>query len=447
MTSFLPTNLALTIALSAAGLLLVVLAGVGKVPFRYNLRNLTVRWKTTVVMGLAFTLVIGLLVAMMAFVTGMYRLTETSGNPCNVLILAEGTTDEVFSRLPPVSPAELPQDLQQAIQKDGDKYLVSAEVYAIVNQVIANPQAGGPLRRLVQMRGVRDPRISSRVHDIGLRAGDWFSASGVRAVAPRPDGGKTAFEAVFGEGIARLIGEDVKGEPLRPGDVVEIGPRWWVVVGIMKSEGSSYGSEVWARDTIIGETFGKQNTYSTYVARTKSETIAHDATERIKKERIQGTTFQAFTEREYFEKLAQTNQQFGIAIFFVAIIMAVGGSLGVMIAMFAAISQRAKDIGVLRLLGYTSWQVLVSFLFESLLLALVGGVLGCVAAYLLVEGRTATSIVSSGQGGGGKSVVLQLLIDGNILGIAMLFTLGMGFVGGLVPSICSMLVRPLESLK
>ena len=85
--------------------------------------------------------------------------------------------------------------------------------------------------------------------------------------------------------------------------------------------------------------------------------------------------------------------------------MAVGGVFGVMNTMFAAISQRIKDIGVLRILGFARWQILVSFFLESLVLALVGGLLGC-ALGSLADGWTATSIVCSGQGGG-KSVVLS----------------------------------------
>jgi ABC-type antimicrobial peptide transport system permease subunit len=362
------------------------------------------------------------------------------------MILAEGATDEVFSRLPPLGPEELPQDLQQAIAKDNGKFLVSAEVYVIVNQVIAHPKPGGPFRRLVQMRGIKDPVVSAQVHRLELKEGKWLSPTGVRKVSALADGQDTAKEAVLGEGIAQVMGNDIKGEPLRPGDVISIGPHWWVVTGIMKSEGSTYGSEVWARDTIVGETFGRKNSYSTYVARTASDAIARKAAKVLKTEKVQGTTFQAYTEREYFEKISQTNQQFSVAIFFVAIVMAIGGALGVMNTMFAAINQRAKDIGVLRLLGYTRGQILVSFLLESVVLALLGGLLGCALGFL-IEGQTASSIVSSGQGGGGKSVVLRLIVDGNILAMALLFTLAMGLVGGFFPSLSAMRLRPLESLK
>ena len=82
------------------GLVIVAcLALVGKVPVRYNLRNLQVRWRTTIMTGLAFTLVIGLNTIMLAFVNGMYKLTQGSGQPGNVMVLSEGATDEAFSNL------------------------------------------------------------------------------------------------------------------------------------------------------------------------------------------------------------------------------------------------------------------------------------------------------------------------------------------------------------
>ena len=138
--------------------------------------------------------------------------------------------------------------------------------------------------------------------------------------------------------------------------------------------------------------------------------------------------------------------QFLVAIIIVAVFMAIGGVFGVMNTMFAAISQRTKDIGVLRLLGYKRWQILVSFLLESLVLALIGGFLGCLLGWLFADGRTATSIVSSTQGGG-KFVVLRLTVDLAVLSSGMLLALAMGFLGGLIPSLSAMRLTALEALR
>ena len=129
----------------------------------------------------------------------------------------------------------------------------------------------------------------------------------------------------------------------------------------------------------------------------------------------------------------------------VAAIMSMGGLFGVMNTMFAAISQRTKDIGVLRLLGFKRWQILVSFLLESLVLALVGGAIGC-AIGSLCDGFTANSIVTGGNGGG-KFVVLRLTVDASTIAVGMMLALAMGFFGGLIPSVSATRLSALKALR
>ena len=243
--------------------------------------------------------------------------------------------------------------------------------------------------------------------------------------------------------MARELGHD-RGKPsLGPGDVFELGPRKWVVTGVLQSAGSTFDSEVWAKQSRVGEMFGKPS-YTTVVLRTAdaaaAKGLADDLTKNYKTPAVS-----AQPETDYYEKLNNTNQQFLYTIVFIVIIMAVGGVFGVMNAMFAAVSQRTKDIGVLRLLGYARWQVLTSFFLESLLLAVIGGLLGC-AVGCLGHGWTATSIAGSGAGGG-KSVVLKLIVDWRILGVGLAFSLLMGAVGGLLPALSAMRLKPLESLR
>jgi ABC-type antimicrobial peptide transport system permease subunit len=432
------------------------------VPFTYNLRNMMVRWRNTVVTGAAFTVVIGLLVVMLAFVGGMYRLTEGSARPGNVVVLQDGALDEAFSNLPPnADPRLLSEAVRKEILRD-DKgmYLATKEVYVIVNQPIPNAPPTGKQRRFIQMRGVEDPQIAATVHGITLQEGTWFSKEGARklkanlgpteAVVAAGSAAGTAIpddraiEVVIGSGIAKELATDRPGGPVKVGEILEIGPRKWIVVGIMSSANSTFASEVWARDYLVGPLFGRTNSYSSYVIATKDAKAAARMTQAMKE--YKEIALQAMPEPEYYDKLNGTNQQFLYSIMVVAIIMAIGGVLGVMNTMFAAISQRSKDIGVLRLLGYTRWQVTVSFLLESLVIAFAGGLLGCALGYLS-NGYTATSIVGSGQGGGGKSVILQLVVDARVLGAGVLLTFIMGAVGGLVPALSAMRLKPLESLR
>jgi putative ABC transport system permease protein len=128
--------------------------------------------------------------------------------------------------------------------------------------------------------------------------------------------------------------------------------------------------------------------------------------------------------------------------------MAIGGVFGMMTTMFASIAQRIRDIGVLRLLGFKRWQVTVSFLLESLTVALIGGALGCFVAWLFADGKSSVSTLSSGGGGpGGKSFALTIDVDAQVVAMGLLFTMVMGRLGGLVPALSAMRVKILDSLR
>jgi putative ABC transport system permease protein len=439
---------AMLMAVAASLVAIVALAVAGRIPLKYNLRNLAVRWWTTAMTALAFTLVVLLMVVMMAFVNGMYRLTETSGHPGNVIILSEGTTDESFSTLGFSDVGDI--ENQRGIVRQNGRPLCSRETYMIVNQPIPDAPPGRHKRRFLQVRGLDDPGMAARVHERNLLPGGaWFSPAGVRELP----GGATAIEVVLGEGIARELALDRPAAArasarnktrLDVGDTIELGGRPWIVVGLTEATGATFDSEVWAKRSIVGPLFGKE-TYSSLVLRTPSAEEARRLAEFFNT-RYTKAVVKAIVETEYFAGLSATSRQFLVAIVAVAVIMAVGGAFGVMNTMFAAVSQRTADIGVLRILGYQRWQILISFLLESLAIALVGGALGCAAGYL-ADGWTANSMISGGQGGGAKFVVFKLVVDLNTLGLGMLLALGMGALGGALPAMSAMWHKPLESLR
>src|SRR5262249_20622915 len=106
-------------------------------------------------------------------------------------------------------------------------------------------------RRFLQVRGLEDPLKSAKVHGMGLHpGGEWFSQAGVQPL-PGSTTGESAIQAVIGEGLARELGQDFGKPSLELGDIFEMGPRKWIVVGIMKSSGSTFDSEVWAKFQIV----------------------------------------------------------------------------------------------------------------------------------------------------------------------------------------------------
>ena len=251
-------------------------------------------------------------------------------------------------------------------------------------------------------------------------------------------------EAVIGEALARDMGKDRGKEILEVGDVVTIGPREWIIAGIMRGAQTTFGSEIWAKRQKVGEIFHKENVYTSIVLRAESPVGAQELAERLSRD-FKKSAVTAMTEPEYFAKMAEANQQFLGSLYFVSAIMALGGVFGVMNTMFAAIRQRSADIGMLRILGFARWQVLVSFLLESLVIAALGGLTGSGLGYLVNGVQTNSAVLSSGQAV--KQVSFQMIVDGNTLSAAVLFTLVMGLLGGLLPALTAMRLKPLEALR
>lgn len=403
------------------------------IPIRYNTRNLVVRWKTTLLTAVGFTLVVCLLVIMLSFVEGLNDLSNRSGPEGNVIILRDGAVDELFSDL--LIDAKLSElwNQEEVLRVDPSKpdseRLASPEVYAIASQELPPKEEGGRSEyRFLQVRGVVDPAIAGRVHGLSLKpGGNWFDASGG--------------EVVLGEGISRILNLQI-GDTFEPRPLLK-----WKVAGILDSRGSPFDSEIWAKGSEVGHYFGKdsgtQSFYTSVVVQTKDAATA-EAFAKSLQDRT-SIRINPVVERKYYEEMSKSNQMFLSAAMFIAIVMAIGGMFGLMNTMFAAVSQRIKDIGVLRIMGYHRWQILISFLLESLLIALVGGLLG-VALGLAFNGVEQTSIISSGQGGG-KTVVFRMIVNQQVLATAATFILFMGLLGGLVPAWTAMRARPLESLR
>lgn len=429
----------------------VLLFLIGRIPFAYNLRNLRVRWLTNLMTAIAFLFVIGLLVFLLAFVNGMNDLTENTGVPGNVFVLSEGATDELFSNmnyedfgntekvvvdLDPNGRSIPPVRIRTIVRDGRVEWLGSGETYYVVNQPI--PNTNPERRRFVQLRTLLDPEISRQVHGLDVKPGGRWLDPVARSPVP----------CLLGEGIAKTLGGDVGKKSLEPGDTFNLGDMPWEVVGIMKTEGTTFGSEIWAvRSNIIYIPLGKELA-TTVVMRTDRDTLeasrafAYHLNHRYTQRRVK-----AFAEPDYYAELTKTNDTFLSAIVVVAVVMAVGGVFGMMTTMFAAIAQRIRDIGVLRLLGFKRWQIMVSFMIESLAIAVIGGAAACMLCWLFVDGRDAVSTLSSGGGGGGKNFAVRIRVSFEVMALGMLFAMMMGRLGGLVPALSAMRTKILDTLR
>jgi putative ABC transport system permease protein len=407
------------------------------IPLRYNYRNLAVRWRTTLLTAVGFTLVVALLVVMLAFVRGLNALAENAGHPGNVIILKDGANDELFSE---INIDDVHKTLfalwsgDNLVQRDPDGAVwVSKEVYGNVTQELPPTTPGGRASyRFLQIRGMEDADIAGKVHGLVLKpGGKWFDRSGT--------------QCVMGDGIARLLGMKI-GDIFSPRPGL---PPSWEVVGIMESGGSPFDSEIWAKREDVGKYFGKDNEerkqslYTTIVLRLPSYEIARQACAYYKD--LPDIKVNAMPEKDYYQKMTENTKTFQISAIVIAIIMAVGGMFGLMNTMFAAVAQRVKDIGVLRIIGYSKQQILISFLLESLLIAALGGILGVLIG-LGVHGIEQKGQLSSGQGSG-KTVVFKMVVDREVIRVACIFTVMMGLLGGIIPSFSAMRIKPLDAVR
>ena len=205
----------LWVLLGFAAVLVLLLLAVNRVPLSYTVRNLELRWLTTVMTALAFTAVVGLMVVMLAFTTGMQRMMEGSAQPGNVVILAEGAIDEAFSNLNTSDLGEIEQLPGVRHDAESGQPWASRETYMIVNQPVVHPQPGRPNGRFLQVRGITDAALASKIHNIQLQSRRLVLGSGRGGAGPGRTARPPAIQAVLGEGVAGELAADRTAEAAR----------------------------------------------------------------------------------------------------------------------------------------------------------------------------------------------------------------------------------------
>ncbi len=338
----------------------------------YNLRNLVVRWRTTLLTALAFTLVVGLLTVMLAFVNGMYRLTEGSGQPGNVMVLSDGATDELFSNLGYGDVSERRAAARACCATTTASRWRSREVYVRrqpADPVRKCPKCGDAAQAAVRCRCAasttrrRSPArshgaaSSARHRGPGASAGPQPGAAGRRVVRQAGVQLQPARRAGDPGGARRGAGPragprpgqgDAGGRRRLRARAAQVGRRRHHAVGRLDVRLGGLGQAQHRRRRCSART-----TYTTVRAahgrrREAAQTLAEDLTENFKKPAVQapaGDGVLREAERDQPAVPGRDHRSWRS-------IMAIGGVFGVMNTMFAAISQRTKDIGVLRILGF-----------------------------------------------------------------------------------------------
>lgn len=357
---------------------------------------------SVVVIGIAG--VVGVLVALLAMAEGYRHTVNSSGDEQTAIVLRGGSAAELMSVMERDAITVIERAPEIARDAEG-RPLASPELVAAANL----PRRGGEPGEdgSVQLRGVGEMA--------------WAVRPGVALVEGRRfEPGKR--ELVVGKGArAQFAGLD-------PGRDVRLGNQTWSVVGVFES-GDAMESEMWADAEVVSTTYRRGSSRASVFVRL-SEPKAFDAFKatlaadpRLKVE--------AHTTLGYFSKQSEgTTKVLRIIGLVVGSIMAIGAVFGALNTMFATVASRAREIATLRAIGFRGLPVVVAVMLETMLLALIGGVLGGLVAWLVFNGYTASTLA-----GGVAQLSFEFRVSPELLWQGLKWALAIGFVGGLFPAL------------
>jgi putative ABC transport system permease protein len=382
------------------------------IPLSYNLRNLVVRRTTTLMTALGIALTVAVLLAVLALVDGLRVTLETSGDPRHVLVMRKGATSELTSLVTRAQFQDLKFKPGIATGADGQP-LASVEVITIISL----EAAGSSTSDNVTIRGLMPAGIAMR-HNVKLVAGRWFHQG--------------VYEAVVGKSLADRYPGARLGKKLR------MGRSDWEIVGVMDASGGAQASEIWGDVNQVAGDWNRVLYLSSALVEAADAATAKALVNSIGEDTR--LDLGAQLETEYFARQTDSAKPIEYTGIFVAIIMAVGSSFAAMNTMYAAVARRAKEIGTLRVLGFSKLSILTSFWIESVLLTGLGGVLGCLLV-LPLNGVTTEVGANFSQLAFGFHVTLGSMVAG------VLFAIALGTVGGLFPAAAAARKEILSALR
>jgi len=370
-------------------------------PISYNIRNLIERKTTTLLTALGIALPVAILLVVLALVAGLQEAFQASGSPQHVLVLRKGTNAELNSSVSR-------QQYQDIKFKRGIAPLKNGEPAASLElvQVVNLPSVDAPDGMNVTVRGLTPAGFEMR-HNVQLSAGRMFTP-GQR-------------EVVVGKAIAKRY------PGLQLSSRVTFARGEWEVVGVLDGGQSALNSEIFGDLHQIASDYNRPDALSSVLIRAENpmaaQALINDITSDVK------LNLGAMTEVAYYEQQTTASLPIKMLGMLVCTLMAVGSAFAAMDTMYAAVARRAREIGTLRVLGFSRGSILLSFLLESLLLALLGGGLGCLLVLPLNNVTTGIgSFVTFSEIAFTYRVTPQVMLAG------LLFALVLGALGGVLPA-------------
>jgi len=385
------------------------------VPIKYNVRNLVVRKRTTAAAAFGLALVVFVFACAQMLANGIQKtLGRTAGRDV-AIVLRKGSDAELSSG---IEDKQMSLVLSQAAQIGASKKPAGVGEVLVV---ILLDKIGVTGVSNVTVRGVPEDALAFRP-----------SAKIVEGRAPNPG----ADEVLVGKAIrGRFKGLDLnqsfelkKNRPVK-------------VVGVFEDEGSSFESEVWVDIHTARQAFGREGYVSSVRVRLDSPSKFDAFKALVEGDRQFGLV--VMRESDFFEKQSQATSFIlkmlgGVIAFFFGI----GAMIGATITMNAQVAGRSREIGTLRALGFSKASILVSFLFESIVLAVGGGLVGALASMVMK-----TVKITMLNAGTWSEIVFGFEPTPGILIGSLVLAAVMGLVGGFLPAIRAARVSPIEAMR
>jgi putative ABC transport system permease protein len=389
------------------------------VPISYNVRSLLNRKTTTIATALGIGLVVFVLGAVLMLGHGLQQTLTASGRPDNGMVLRKGSDGELSSTIDTQSVGLI---LSAPGVKKDDKGRPMGVGEVVVVILLERPGGEGKLA-IVTVRGTTEASIAVRP---GLHVVDG------RPPQPGTDEVMVG-KALLGRFDGLSLGSSFDLKKNRPVKVV----------GVFEAGGSAYESEVWADIDTVRTSFGRTSMVSSVVVRLESQSKYDGFAQTVETDKSLGLN--AMRETEYFDKQAGPMLGFimGLGIT-IAILFAIGSMIGAVITMYGAVAQRSREIGTLRALGFSRRAILFSFVLESVVLAVMGGLVGVVAA---LGASVIIGDVSMTNFSTWSEIVFRLQATPQILVTAVAVGAIMGLLGGLFPAIRAARMSPITAMR
>jgi putative ABC transport system permease protein len=373
------------------------------IPLIYNVRSVRARWTSTIVAVLGIAGTVGVFIAMLSLAHGFKATLVASGSPGNALVMRAGSPSEMMGGVTLESIKVIAD--APGIARDANGPLLTQEVVG----VIPVPLISTGTDANVQVRGV-SPNVLKIRKFTKIVQGRMF-APGIS-------------ELIVGKNASKTY------RGLTLGNVVDFAGGRWTVVGVFDAGGSAFDSEVWCDSHILNEIMKRPaNIFQSVTVHLQSP----DSFQTLKDSLTTDPRLNVDVIREidYYAKQSTTMTKLITVLGgLVAGIMAIGAVFGALNTMYSAVSERGREIATMRAVGFGGSSVVFSFLLEALLIAFIGGLLGCLAVLPLNGLTTSTmNFQTFSNLAFAFKITPVLLIEG------VIFALVMGAVGGLLPAV------------